>query len=317
MKLDLNKRIPLTDLNASYGIYHLVNRIYIHWDMLTFCNYKCAYCYARRHYEKVNDWGKQNNLELQKHILKCLSFAKLPVFLGLQGGEPTLDKNFIELFLLMQKQILRKDELSRLYITSNLSTNKWDIIIENTDAELKEKIFVLASYHPEHRNSLNFLKNIELVRHHYKTRINIMLLDKPEFVDDIKFVYNELKKMDTKLQIHPQFIYTEGRKSLEKVNFDTYKEMKDSNKEFVYKGKLLSDFEIFENNLNNFYNWKCYYNNFEIDYNGFVKILCKGIKINLKENPLFFKNIKEIEPIICKYKSCNCEGLLKCLKVQE
>lgn len=303
------------DFQGSYGINHLVNRIYIHWDLLTFCNYKCSYCYARKHYEKTDEWFKYGNFDTQKHIIKTLSFAKLPVFLGLQGGEPTLDKNFIELFHLMQTQILKKDDLSRLYITSNLSTNKWEEIIQNTGKDLKSKIFVLASYHPEHKNSENFLKNIELIRKHYKTRINIMLLDKPEFLNDLKFVYAELKKYK-ELQIHPHFIYTEGRKSLEKINFENFGIMRNSNKEFVYNGKLYSDFELFENNLNNFYGYNCYYNNYEIDYKGFVKILCKKIKISLRENPLFFKNIDKIEPIICEYKSCNCDGLLKCLKIK-
>ena len=77
-----------------YGLDHLVNRLYIHWDLLSKCNYDCSYCYAKRFYKSIDKWGYYSNFNTQKHIIKCISYSKLPVFLGLQGGEPTIDKNF-------------------------------------------------------------------------------------------------------------------------------------------------------------------------------------------------------------------------------
>ena len=69
-----------------------------------------------------------------------------------------------------------------------------------------------------------------------------------------------------------------------------------------------------KNHLNRFKGWQCYNNNYEISWDGKVTNICKVKQIDLSFNPLFFKNIKNIEPMICPYKECNCDGLLKIYK---
>jgi hypothetical protein len=85
-------------------------------------------------------------------------------------------------------------------------------------------------------------------------------------------------------------------------------------KEFEYKTKnetfILSDYEIFKNNLNEFKGWKCWQNNFEID--SFCKISDQCFNrspIDIQEN--FFKDIIEIQPKICPHNFCSCDGLMK------
>ena len=56
------------------------------------------------------------------------------------------------------------------------------------------------------------------------------------------------------------------------------------------------------------------YNNYEISWRGDVVNICKKQKVNIKDNLFFFKNIKKIDYMICPYKECNCDGLLKIYK---
>ena len=334
--MDFNKRFEIPEITQNipigkskitkfYGQGHLVNRLYIHWDMLSKCNYDCSYCYAKRFYKSIDKWGFYSNFRLQQHIIKCISYSKLPVFLGLQGGEPTIDKNFLGIIELIETQILPKNEDNRLYITSNVSNDNLLKLSRNP------KIFILASFHPEFSDAKHFVDVLKALR--FKTRVNLMLINDNKHWDTLHFVYNELKHIEN-LQIHPHFIYTDhSRGTLDSYSEVFYKEfeyMKSDSKEFILEMKtreytskeeitqnfILSDYEVFEQNLNHFYGFKCYNNNHEIDFEGNVKILCKNTKINLLDNPLYFRNIQEIEPMICPHQNCNCDGLLKTLKIR-
>lgn len=73
---------------------------------------------------------------------------------------------------------------------------------------------------------------------------------------------------------------------------------------------ILSDYEIFKNNLNMFNGWNCWHNNFEIRSDCKISDQCfnripKDIEFN------FFKNIHKIEPKICSHTFCSCDGLMK------
>ena len=87
---------PLIDFKEDlkfikeYDYDHLIDRLYIHWDLLTKCNFDCSYCHAKRQYQKLGQWNDIDIFERQLLIINALSISTLPVFLGLQGGEPFL-----------------------------------------------------------------------------------------------------------------------------------------------------------------------------------------------------------------------------------
>ena len=335
--MDFNKRFEIPEntqnlpvgknwvIDKFYGLDHLVNRLYIHWDMLSKCNYDCSYCYAKRFYKSVDKWGAWGDFEKQQHIIKCISYSKLPVFLGLQGGEPTIDKNFLKIIKLIETLILDKHIDNRLYITSNVSNN---ILLR---LEQNPKVFILTSFHPEFSDAKHFVNVLKNLR--FKTRVNLMLINNPNHWDTLHFVYNELRQIED-LQIHPHFIYTDhSRGTLDSYSRGFYKEfgyMKSDSKEFIIEtktreetskeeitqGVVISDYEVFERDLNHFYGFECYNNNHEVDFEGKVKILCKNSKISLFDNPLYFRNIQSIEPMTCPHQNCNCDGLLKTLKIR-
>lgn len=294
-----------------YGEGHLLNRLYIHWDLLTKCNFDCSYCYAKRYYKSIGEWQKLSEFDTQAFIIKSISLSTLPVFLGLQGGEPTIDPNFIELYNLIQSEILSKNKENRLYITSNLSTDIWQSVIKHT--KNFSKVFILASFHPETNYFDKFYSNLKFLSEKFKCRVNLML--KPD--KELDEIYESLKKLN--VSIHPHFIYEgNSRWNLMDIDFKKFESMQKEHKEFIVEtpdgNSKISDFELFQNDKHHFYGYKCFNNNFEIDFQGNTKVLCKSTKISLLENPLFFKKITKIEPMICTWKSCSCDGLLKVLK---
>lgn len=295
-----NRQIP--QIPHCYGVGHLANRLYIHWDLHTICQLDCSYCYAKKWYKSLSKWGKQTPQSTLKYIVSCISLSKLPVFLGLLGGEPTITPRFHELIELIESKILPKNETNRLYITTNCIFHK--------ELPQNPKIRVLCSYHPEFGYADKFIANVLKYAVHHKVRINLMLI--PEYKDDILKVYGALKSLD----VHPHFVYENHRESLIYNCFDDFKELAKVHKEFIYNNELCSDYELFESQKNCFYNWNCYNNNYEISSGGIVKNLCKNVGVSLFENPTFFERIKSIKPMVCPHKFCNCDGLLKCLKLK-
>lgn len=305
------------DIICSYGEGHLVNRLYVHWDLLTKCNFNCSYCYARNHYNIHNNWQKMsNNLDI-KLILEALSRAKLPVFLGLLGGEPTLHPNFKDIFEEINKKIIIKDN-SRLYITSNLSNDKL------LNLNYNKKIKILASLHLEHKKEYNnfkdFLKRVDYLSKLVQVRINLMLIPLEEYFEDIKHLIEKLKNMN--IELHPHFIYDGTPSNNLKYNylklFEAIPELKNIHKEFIFETKedifKVSDSEIFKNKLNNFKGFKCYNNNYEISFDGYITNVCKYSRVDIKSNLNYFKKIDKINPIICPHSQCNCDGFLKIYK---
>jgi MoaA/NifB/PqqE/SkfB family radical SAM enzyme len=299
------------------GIDHEIQRLYIHWDITTVCNYKCSYCYALLDYEERKKWNKEASLETINLILKALKIRSLPMFLGLLGGEPTLSKHYFYILEELQKDNLGKFERDRLYITTNLSRSiEW----WREHPKLKNT-FILASFHPQYHNKESikeFIEKLLYLKDYFKVKLNIMLYEKYKNVLFELLPYiQELK--NNNVIIHPHIIYPEGSPFLNPS--DSYKEFKDffdfQDPEYIFNNQKLTDFEVFSQGLNKFKNWKCYQNNFEISLDGKVSRICWQKQYDLKEDIFYFKKIKEIKPKKCIQEFCSCDGLLKCKKVKD
>ena len=299
----------------SNGVDHYIQRLYVHWDVNTLCQYKCTYCYARKQYK--TEWGRLGDWNKQQYVIEELSKASLPVFLGLLGGEPTLHHHYGELIDSIIDRVIHHDD-SRLYITTNgHRPTEWF----KQQRDSNGKIYMLWSVHPEYVDEEQFkiLYNNIVTMHDkgYKTKINLMLHPGRKFWNITKMMYGELNKLDYAI-LHPHFIYGGFDKDV-KYNKDFYKEFKflenQRVKEFVFtddsqKAHIFSDYEIFSNNLNQFKGWKCWQNNYEIRYNNKISDQC--FNRFARDIPVdFFKNIKAVEPKICPHNYCSCDGLMK------
>ena len=313
-------------MKTFQGIDHEIQRLYLHWDITTKCNYNCNYCYAKLDYSSKNNWQKEIDVKIINNIITSISFSSLPVFLGLLGGEPTLSKNYFYILDKIQEKILFRKDRNRLYITTNLSKNL-DWWKENPKLE---RTFILTSFHPEYHNEKTikeFIEKLYYLDKFFKVKVNIMLDPNYKNITDLWNKYLKDIKRDTSIIIHPHIIYPDGSpfNDIQKIyseSLDIYEEIysyQDPEYELIQNNKKdsLRDIDIFSRKLQSFKDWKCYQNNYEISFNGDVLNLCFNERDNLNKNIFFFKKIKEIKARKCFHDWCNCDGLLKCKKVKE
>ena len=299
------------------GIDHFKDRLYVHWDVTTLCEYKCTYCYARRQYG--DEWGKLGDWKKQQYVIEELSKSSLPVFLGLLGGEPTSHQRYFTLIDRIMNDVITHED-SRLYITSNGHKSQ-EFYARHPDS--RGKIYMLWSLHPEYVNRdqfENFYRNIVLMHEKgYKTKINLMLVPAQRYWEDIKYYYDRLNELDYAI-LHPHFIYfgINNDVNYKKEFYEYFKFLeKQRVKEFNFftedSSHLLSDYEMFSQGLNQFKGWNCFHNNYEI--NRQCKISDQCFDREPKDIPTdFFKNITEIKSKICPHQFCSCDGLLKIRK---
>jgi len=302
------------------GIDHKLERLYIHWDITTKCNYNCNYCYAKKDYSKTDSWQKETQDKIIRTTIASITKSTLPVFLGLLGGEPTTSKYYFEILESLKTKLLPKHKDNRLYITTNLSKDMkyWE------DHPKLEKTFILASFHPEYHNEKStkeFIDKLKYLRQYFKVKVNIMLDPKFDEVTSLWVNYLENKELKD-IIIHPHIIYPDGSphtdiKRIYKDSITKYEKLYSyMQNEYFYQNKELTDLDVFKNNLNTFKGWDCYQNNYEISYDGYVSSTCFPNRINLVKDILYFRKIHKIVPRKCPHDFCSCDGLLKCKKVR-
>jgi MoaA/NifB/PqqE/SkfB family radical SAM enzyme len=306
---------------------HLVQRLYIQWDIHKLCPMKCSYCYLR--FEKNKPLAFSNN-RINTTILLALSKAKLPIFIGLAGGEPTLSKDYF--FILDELNfIMQRNKNNKFHVTTN------GIRLPNWWREHKyyDNLYLLWSFHPEYafkNNSYisNFLENVDIMLNkNIKTKVNIMLIDDPKYWPLLKDIYYKLKIKyiyNQNFELHPHYLYVNNSHELYNYSDEFWQFWKflenETNKQYKFIDKdnntyYYNEYEIFKYKINNFKNWQCYHNNFEIDPNGNVFQYCLNEQDNLITNNNYFANIDKIINHTCIYNSCNCDGLLKIYKKKE
>lgn len=283
------------------------DHINIHWDIITICQLNCSYCYARNEYGEK--WGQLGNRQMVDGVLEALRRSTLPFNLGLLGGEPTLSPHYHHIL----QQLETIEQYKRVYVVTN---GERDL---STHPDYKGLAF-LFSYHPaDCTNAEAFLRNV--VRMHdrgYQTKVNVMLHHGKQYWPAIKTMIESLDSLGIK--VHPHFIYGKNVHTLfhyRKDFWEYFAFLKDRERELVYDDDLKNDYEIYNEKLTNFYGWSCFNNNYEVDvYGGVIKFCLDGKRTSLLETPDYFKNITKTVPMTCPHRACNCDGLLKQLKIK-
>lgn len=302
------------DYIKTEGLDHYKNRLYIHWDITTLCNYNCSYCYAKKQYDKK--WQQPAIWSKQLEVIDKLSRSTLPIFLGLLGGEPTMHQRYFKLLDILSEKILTHKD-SRIYITTNGSKSN-NFFQQHKDVD--GKIYILWSIHPEYMSNETFdniFSNIQIMHSKgYKNKVNLMLHPAKRYWEFIKYMYHRLNELEF-INIHPHFIYNgfDNDVHYSEEFYQYFKFLENQRlKEFQFwtldNTYILSDYELFKQGLNQFKGWSCWHNNFEINSN--CKISDQCFDRGSKEIPYdFFKNIIEINPKICPHDFCSCDGLMK------
>ena len=217
--------------------------------LLTICNLKCSYCYAR----KTKKWGEMLCRNDLNKILSYLSNVDFDFKITLLGGEPTLYP-YLKIVI---------DELDR---------NKHCKIIEVFTNGMKYfnfnsyKIDLYMSYH---KTSKNFNRDAFIKNYYkYKEKFKIAICSVTEIGDDLKLFKDS--------QIHYQNIVTDRNVSdnIDKLN------LKDRDL-FNFNSKVVSLPYIIKNNIS-FKGWKCDMYNFLITKN-YIQDECNLRKYDFNE----------------------------------
>jgi MoaA/NifB/PqqE/SkfB family radical SAM enzyme len=294
------------DYTQQHHVDQDPDHINIHWDLLTVCQLNCSYCYARNEYGDA--WGKLSKREIVDGVLESLRRCSLSFNLGLLGGEPTLSPHYYHVLDSLQDM----PQYNRVYVVTNAERDL------TKHPEYKGLAF-LFSYHPADCTDVNkFLSNLKFVHNKgWQVKVNVMLHHGREYWPKIKHMIDVCDSMGIK--VHPHFIYGKNVHTLfhyRKDFWDYFAFLKDRERELMYDNDLKNDFEIFSERLTNFQGWNCYNNNYEVNVEGeVIKFCLDQRRTSLLDNPDFFKSITSTVPMVCPHSACNCDGLLKQLKV--
>jgi hypothetical protein len=299
------------------------NKLCINWDIYDFCTMKCSYCFNRDNFNK-SIFPKDYIID---NILLAISKVKLPIFLGILGGEPTLFKNYFKILDYIDRNIISKNELSSCYIASNAirETSWWE------KHKYYKNFYFMFSFHSEYASLnpsyiSNFLEIMNIMYNKgFKIRINLVLNNNPDYWQISKDFYEKLYNNLDKYIIHFHYLYYDVHTLFDYSDeFWRYWEFLEEEDRYFYtyidknnKKNYYNEYQILKNKLNNFKNWQCFYNFYDINKKGTVNNHCfneNNINNNLILNDDYFANIDKINYNTCTHNSCVCDGLLKVYK---
>jgi MoaA/NifB/PqqE/SkfB family radical SAM enzyme len=298
----------MEDYSTQGHLDQNVNHLNVHWDVVTICQLKCGYCYARNNYGK--DWNKIASKDTIDKVIEALSRSTLPFNLGLLGGEPTIAPHYNYII----KKIRKLEKFNRVYVTTN---GEKDLRTIETDG-----VAFLFSYHPADCTSEEqFVQNVKyILEKGGKLKVNILLHPNKKFWAKAQKMARDIQALGVK--IHPHYVHTKWDRRLYKYKeeaWEFFKEFEELPKDIEYNDELFNDYEVYKYGLTKFKGWSCWNNNYEVDVHGNVVKFCKpeNTETSLLLRDLdYFKRIGEIQPMICPHQECNCDGLLKLKKVR-
>ena len=298
----------IEDYNTQGHAQQNQDLLNVHWDIVTVCQLKCGYCYARNTYGK--DWGKISSRKTIDKVIESLSRSTLPFNLGLLGGEPTLSPHYDYIV----EKIQGLEKFNRVYLTTN---GEKDLRKINTNVT-----GILFSYHPaDCTSNENFVSNVKYIHSTgQKLKVNILLHPNKRHWEKSLNMAKTIQNLGVK--IHPHFVYAHWDRKLMRVHdcfFEYFKLFKELERDIEYNDDLFNDFEVYQHGLTKFKGWSCWNNNYEVDVHGNVVKFCKEENTetsDLTKDLNYFNRIKSTQAMICPHQECNCDGLLKLKKVR-
>lgn len=263
------------------------NNFYIDicWDLLSVCNLKCPYCYARKQYK---DYIIQNKKQIDI-IINKLKKINYNFHCGLLGGEPTLHPYLVYI-------------LDELYKIKNCTKIK--LITNGTKkiSHVNSKLEINFSLHPSQDNFNQIYNNIINLNSNNFNNIIVYLLMQNNKFNLLNKYYLELNKL--KCNIRHEYIINNDKVHFTKPLFKEYKNYTDTFKQYSFREAYNISFK----------NYICKLSHFRIMANGDVYRECIDDKMGN-----IFKHDLSFEPLnyICDKDYCHDDFLLEIPKYEK
>jgi MoaA/NifB/PqqE/SkfB family radical SAM enzyme len=310
--------ISFEDVVSVYGPHSNQSLLNVSWNLGTFCNYNCSYCWPNTHSTKY-DFKSLSvyQLTLANLIDTAIEFNFEKIHINILGGELTAYKHFIEFI----KYINSFDKIKiKINLVTNLSPSikYWNEFIEHTK---NIEMSITASYHIEFADLDSFLEKIEFIKSK-NIVITPSVVMSPPFFDKLVPIAKAIKSKHKKF--HFLFQYNEKKidPSYTSEMIDIVNELNNNSRieklitiETKEKKHLLDNANILLGmNFVNYFGWDCEagFNSIIIDKQLNVRRCSSGIDMpigNLKTN---FKLKKEK----CISSACVCSFDLKVKKTR-
>ena len=320
-------KIPFEDVVLVSGQhYYNENFLTVVWNLGTFCNYDCSYCWPDTHSKKY-DYKSLGvyQLAIDNLVETAVNSRFKKIHLTILGGELTAYKNFVEFI----KYI---DEIKEIEFKINLVTNLspsikyWNNFIENIK---NIKLNLTASYHIEFSELNSFLEKIYFIESKgiipaISVVMSPLLFDK--LVPIAKEIKSKYKKYFFSFQYNNQsdsndisykqelLLYTQEMIDIinELNENDTQKVFTVETKEkkyFLQNGNMLLGM-----NFINYFGWDCDagFNSIVVDRQLNVKRCWSGIDTPIGN----LKNTFYLKPKKCITSACICTSDLQIKKTR-
>ena len=297
-------------LEKSRGVYGSSSSFRLHWDINTYCDKDCFYCYARAQLV----WNKMSTKTTLDNIIQQLSEIKRPLDVVLLGGEPSLHP----LYFYVLDQL---EQLDNLQSSAVLSNGGRKVNPEWVDKHSGYKNFWFNyTFHAADTDDIHggFLDKAIYTRSKTDNVIvNVMMLG-PKWDDQIDEVVRVCRDRDITMRANVLFkpktcdgYMIESDKYREWISgyadrFDRYlyfsEKVLERNKIDIQSAEsadgTFNDVEVYLNGLNKFKGWKCLNNNYAIEGSNNTKItrMCDPSQTG--------------EYMVCSLERCVCQGLL-------
>ena len=198
-------------IKAGYEDY---NSIFLSWQLIDKCQYNCTYCSSVNY--NLNTFSKKN-YNVWKPFIKMLCSKRLgmPFSIELLGGEPTVHPSIYDIV----DTLSESKNCTQIDMITNLA--KPLSFYKKFDSEnIKNKLVIITSYHPEYHNNSFLEKIIKLHENNIRVKPSVNLHDKSEFWDKTIFTINKLNENNIEYNVNLLFEVEDGFHKGYKPNYN-------------------------------------------------------------------------------------------------
>lgn len=301
-------RIPKSE--KSMGFYGNSKTFRLHWDINTYCDKDCFYCYARAQLV----WNKMSTKETIDNILDQLSRIDKPLEVVLLGGEPSLHPLYF--YILDQLQQLKN--ISAMAVLSNAGKKVNQSWIDKHDAY--HNFWFNYTFHSSETPDIQsgFIDKIVYTRQKTENVVVNIMMTGPKWDSEISEVISACEK--NKITMRANVLFKPKTCDGYMIDSEKYKQWiqryADRFEKYLYFSKsvlernkvdvqsassaddVFNDIDVYLLGINKFKGWKCLNNNYAVEGSNNTEITRMCDKQQTEEY------------MVCPLDSCVCQGLL-------